>query len=61
MVCLILQTGRELSLVIKWRGGKLFFRAYWIQDDCSSAEEVSVFFFFLFCFFLSVRYKLSRP
>ena len=46
MACLILQMGRELSLVIKWGGGgNVFFCAYWIQEDCSTAKEVSVFFF----------------
>ena len=53
----LLQTGRELSLVIKWGGGKLFFLCHWIQEDCSTAEEVSVVFFFFFVF---VRYNTQK-
>ena len=50
MVYLILQTGRELSLVIKWGGGKLWFfvpldprRLF----DCRGGKRVFFFFFFL--------------
>ena len=55
----LLQTGRELSLVIKWGGGKLcFFLCHWIQEDCSTAEEVSVVCFFFF--FVFVRYNTQK-
>ena len=33
----------------------MVFCAYWIQEDCSTAEEVSVFFF---VFFLSATVSL---
>ena len=37
-------------------GENCVFLCHWIQEDCSTVEEVSVFFFFVF-----VNNKLSRP
>ena len=50
MVYLILQMGRELSLVIKWGGGKLwFFCAVGSKRSVRLQRRQVFFFFFFFC------------